>query len=192
MHTPAAVLESKAFGPWSPPDYQALQDADQAEYVAMRTATSAPGGAGASPAAATLPAPPMAAAAKQQRLEQQKRDGRVEGPPGTPAGAIKSEGDVEHAAAVAAALASPPPTPAQIAVERRVADWLERALLPAINRQVGVAQARQPPAHGVCNPQTDGVIGWLMARLPAHLLALPFTPSQPDTPRNPHPPPLLC
>ena len=130
----AAVLESKAFGPWSPPDYQALQAADAAEYAAMRAATSAPGGSGASPAAAALAPPPLAAAHKVAAAAGQQQG---DGPPSTPAGIKKEEGSAEHAAAVAVALASPPPTPAQIAVERRAADWMERELLPAINRQVG-------------------------------------------------------
>lgn len=155
-HT-AAVLESGAFGPWTPPDYKALAAASPAEYAAMREATRAPGGgAGASPAVAALPPPPMVKTQPTIKEEEEEGEGeeegeeaavkqepaevKQEGPPATPAGAkVAAGGEREagqHSAAVAAALASPPPTPAQIAVEKRVADWLEQVLLPAINRQV--------------------------------------------------------
>jgi hypothetical protein len=43
--------------------------------------------------------------------------------------------DEEQEASVAAALATPRSSPAQVAAERRAADWLERILLPAVNRQ---------------------------------------------------------
>lgn len=145
------MLESGAFGPWTPPDYKALAAASPAEYAAMREATRAPGGgAGASPAVAALPPPPMVKT--QPTIKEEDEDGeedgpavkqedvavKQEGPPATPVGAKAAGGseDAQRSAAVAAALASPPPTPAQIAVEKRVADWLEQVLLPAINRQV--------------------------------------------------------
>jgi hypothetical protein len=140
---PAAVLESRAFGGWCPPDYKALAAADAAEYAALRAAASGTGGgAKASPAAAALPAPPVppgAAAAVAAAAAQRPQLGGP--PPATPPAAKKPGGsggeevDEAQAAAVAAALASPPPTPAQMAVERRVADWLERELLPAVHRQ---------------------------------------------------------
>ncbi|PRW58999.1 putative histone-lysine N-methyltransferase ATXR3 isoform X1 [Chlorella sorokiniana] len=152
-----AVLESGAFGPWTAPDYKALAAASPAEYAAMREATRAPGGgAGASPAVAALPPPPMVKTQPtiKEEEEEGEEDGpgpevkqevkqeaavKQEGPPATPAGArmaaVGEGGDAQRSAAVAAALASPPPTPAQIAVEKRVADWLEQVLMPAVNRQ---------------------------------------------------------
>ncbi len=158
----AAVLESGAFGAWAPPDYKALAAASPAEYAAMREATRAPGGgAGASPAVAALPPPPMAKQTQPTiKEEEEEEDGeeegagvkqepgvKQEGPPATPAGVKPEAGgedeNAQRSAAVAAALASPPPTPAQIAVEKRVADWLEQVLMPAINRQVGVGAAER-------------------------------------------------
>lgn len=136
-----AVLESGAFGNWSPPDYQALKAAGPVEYAALRAAaTGNSGGTAASPAAAVLPKAPTAAATQQQALAAGARPHgeQAEGLSGTPLAARRTGsgelGDGEDTAAIAA-LHSPPPTPAQIRVETRVAEWLERELLPAINRQ---------------------------------------------------------
>lgn len=158
---PAAVLESGAFGNWSPPDYQALKAAGPVEYAALRAAaTGNSGGTAASPAAAVLPKAPTAAATQQQALAAGARPHgeQAEGLPGTPLAARRSGsgelGDGEDTAAIAA-LHSPPPTPAQIRVETRVAEWLERELLPAINRQAS--------SEGACIRGTPGVKGVLLA-----------------------------
>ncbi|KAL4445829.1 hypothetical protein ABPG77_009028 [Micractinium sp. CCAP 211/92] len=137
-----AVLDCGAFGHWTPPDYHALKAAGPVEYAALRAATTGnSGGTAASPAAAVLPKAPTAAAAQQQALAvAAKQQGeQAEGLPGTPLSAKRNGsdevGECEDTAAVVAPLQSPPPTPAQIRVETRVAEWLERELLPAINRQ---------------------------------------------------------
>lgn len=117
------------------------------EYAALRAATTGnSGGTAASPAAAVLPKAPTAAAAQQQALAvAAKQHGeQAEGLPGTPLGAKRNgsdeAGECEDTAAVVVPLQSPPPTPAQIRVETRVAEWLERELLPAINRQASLGR----------------------------------------------------
>lgn len=154
------MLESGAFGHWAPPDYQALKAAGPVEYAALRAAsTGNSGGTAASPAAAVLPKAPTAAAAQQQALAvAAKQHGeQAEGLPGTPLAARGNSsgefGQGEDVAATVAPLHSPPPTPAQIRVETRVAEWLERELLPAINRQASSALR----CSRSCFPRGEGV-----------------------------------
>ncbi|KAL4859889.1 Histone-lysine N-methyltransferase [Chlorella vulgaris] len=133
-----AVLESGAFGPWTPPDFEALAAANPVEYAAMRAATNASGGIVASPAAAALALP-----SKDQIPAGQVARGVLaveQALPQTPTAQMRCSvgrvgGDEEQEASVAAALATPRSSPAQVAAERRAADWLERILLPAVNRQ---------------------------------------------------------
>lgn len=131
------MLESGVFGRWTPPDYYALARANPAEYAALRAAGSSSGGTATSPAAAALAPPPS-----HQKVASITADdgegGQGQGaPPATPSVAGK------HGSQLAGAglPLSPPPSAAQIAVEQRVADWLERKLLPAINRQESLAQS---------------------------------------------------
>lgn len=133
------MLESGVFGSWTPPDYYALARANAAEYAALRAAGSSSGGTAASPAAAALAPPPI-----RQRAEPvAAADGEGGHGQGTPPAARSAEGrhgslNGSQPTGTGVPL-SPPTSAAQIAVEQRVADWLERKLLPAINTQESLA-----------------------------------------------------
>ena len=105
-----AVLESQAFGPYTPPDFAALAAAAAAAADSAAAALSLPPPALQPPPLPTSPAPAVAAA------------------PGPPAAALSP-------ATALAAAGAPPPSPEQQEAERKGVVWVERVLIPAINRQ---------------------------------------------------------
>ncbi len=117
-----AVLESQAFGAYEMPNYRNILRQIKAGVPPARIAATAAGQHAAvaadSPAPGTLVDAAVAAS------------GATEGGPSGGVGDIGAAGDPTSPTTNA-----PPPPKSKAAVERAVVEWIERTLVPAINRQ---------------------------------------------------------